>query len=128
MFKFKVFFPLIIYGVILVLVVLKIEPPKNFASISFPQAILFFLPLFLFLFFFINLLVHFFLWSVVLSLEIIILLILQALGFLNPLTLILNLAAVILLLKSLKRPKRFHLKNLSYSAKIPKLTKLKRQR
>lgn len=126
--KIKKLFPVFLFGLIFTLVIWQVQPPKHLISINFFQIILFFVPLFLFLLFLINLFVQFLVWSMVISLGLIFLLILKALGSLNPVTLILILTAAGLFLKSFKKPKKFGLKNLSYSAKIPRLTKLKRQR
>lgn len=124
----KKLFPVFLSGLILVLVIWQIQPPKHLISINFSQTILFFVPLFLFLFFLINLILNFLLWNAVISLGLILLLTLKALGFLNPITFVLTLTAIGFFLKSYKRPKRFGLRNLFYSAKIPKLSRLKKQR
>lgn len=114
--------PILVLGVFLVGVIRQISPPQTFTQASMFQLLIFFIPLFLFLFFTVNAIIRFFLFSLILSFGLILIFVFRALDFLNPLTLIVIIVAIFLILRSLSRPhKKF------YQAKIPRLSKLAKQ-
>lgn len=106
MLKFKKIWPAVFWGIILGLVIFKVPPPATFTIAYFPQLLLFFAPLFLFFVFSINLIFTSLLWSIVISLGLIAIFILQALGFLNPITLTLTLVTILFSLSNSNRGKR----------------------
>lgn len=120
---FKRLLPVLLLGLILGLVIWQTPPPASLTSASVLQLTLFLTPLFLLLTFLVDHFLRFFLRSLVVSLGLVILLVLKALDSLNIASLIMTVLAVVLIIKSLKKPKK-----LNYSAKIPKLTSLKKQR
>jgi len=120
---FKKFLPVLIFGGIFAWVIFQVEPPKPVAEGNILSPILFFLSLFFFLTFFLNLFFQLFLRSLILSSGIIILLILQALNFLNPGSFILVVILTIVILKSFSKRKGFF-----YQTRIPKLSKLAKQK
>ncbi len=111
------------FGGIFGLIVYQTEPPKSFETASYFQIIAFFLPLFLFLFFLLNLFIQFIIRSFIISLGIILLLIIKTLDIFNPAVIILIILSVILLAKTFKKPQRKF-----YQTKIPKISKLAKQR
>lgn len=119
----KKILPICITSFILGLVIWYINPPKSITSASILQFILFFIPLVLLLTSLVNLCSKFFLQSLVVSLGLTILLILIALDSLNLASFILTSASVILIAKSLRKPKK-----INYPFKIPKLKSLKKQK
>lgn len=120
---FKKILPVIFFGTIVVLVAWLTPPPKSFTQASLFQLVEFFLPLLLFLTFLLNLYFKFFLKSLIFSVGSVILLILQGLAALNIISALLTTIAIFLITKSLKKPV-----SSSYQSKIPKLSRLSRQK
>ena len=115
---FKKNLPLVFLGIILILVVWQVEPPKSLTSASLIQIIVFFLPFWLFLTFLINLFLKFLLRSLIISLGLTILLSLEALNFI---TIPIVILATVLTTLAFKKPKNLK------SVNIPSL-KLRKQR
>lgn len=114
--------PVLFFGTIFALVINQVTPPSSFTDLSFWQIPAFFLPLFFLLAFLLNSFLNFFLKSTVISLGIVILFILKGLDTLNPVSVTLTGIAVVLVVRSLRKPKgRLPQSN------IPKLSHLKRQ-
>lgn len=120
---FKQIVPVLILGGILGLVIWQVQPPRSLATASIFQLLVFFLPFFLFLAFLINLYFQFILRSLLISLGITLLLILKSLNSLNIITVIIIVLAIILIFKSFKKPQKGF-----YQTKIPKLSRLQKQR
>lgn len=118
----KKFVPVTLFAVILSWVIWQVEPPKSLTNATITHIIIFFLPLFFLLIFLTNLILRFYLKSLVLSFGIVLIFILQALAALNPVSFFLVSLAVILLIKSFKKPA-----SKNYQAKIPQLARLKKQ-
>lgn len=117
----KKLLPVLLFGIILGLVILNITPPDSLTSASPWQIIIFFLPLFLFLTFLINILFGFLLRSLIISLGILLLLVLKSLDSLNLVSVLITLIAVGLLIKSLRNSS-------SSQSKIPNLSHLSKQK
>lgn len=114
----KKIIPTLIFGVIFILVILNITPPQTFTTATIFQILLFFIPLLFFLTSALNLVFNFYLKSFVVSLGIILLLVLKALDFINILTIGITILAIVLLIKSFKKP-------IFKIYKLPKLPKLR---
>lgn len=120
---FKKLLPVLISAAIFSLVIWQVQPPKTFTTVTSAQIALFFLPLFLFLLTIFNLIFNFYLRSFVITLGVVLLFILKALDILNIITAGVLILAIILIVKSLKRPQKTF-----YQSKIPKLLKLSKQK
>ncbi len=114
-----------IFWGIFIYVVLQIPYPNSFTQATPLQLLSFFTSLFLAITFTLNVFLTFLLLSIILALGIIFLLILKALDSLNLVTAILTLIAIGLLISYFRKAKG---KNLTRSAKIPKLTSLRRRK
>jgi hypothetical protein len=82
----KKFLPILIFGLLFVNVIYFAKPPQTLTSGTFIQLLLFFIPLFLFLIFLLNIIFRFFIRSFIFSLGIILILIFKSLEMLNILT------------------------------------------
>lgn len=123
MFLVKKIGPILFLILILAFVIYQTQPPKSLSQASFLQITSFFLPLFLLLLYFFNLFFKFLIRSLIISLALIIFLILQALSFLNIITLPLIIFITVFLFIKIKKPNKFN-----YQTKIPKLSHLSKQR
>lgn len=113
--------PVFISGIIFGVIVYFTTPPQTLTSATFMQLLLFFIPLFLFLMFLLNIIFQFFIRSFIISLGIILLLIFQSLGMLNILTGLLIMIASLFITISFKKSSN------TQQSKIQSL-KLKKQR
>ena len=114
--------PIFLSAVTLGLVIWQVTPPESLKNASARQLATFFIPIFTFLTFLLNLYFRFFLKSAVTSLCFILFLILQGSDRLNVFTIIFVLTLLGLTIKYLKKPN-----NSSYQTKIPRLSRLQRQ-
>lgn len=110
-------------AILLCFVIWNIEPPISFTSATPLQLIYFFLPAFLFLTAAANIVFDFWLKSIIFGLGITILLIFKALGVFNIASVILTIIATVLIIYSLKKPK----KNLLKHGELVHLSRLKKQ-
>src|SRR3989344_3894955 len=106
-------------------VVLQVSYPNSLTQSSIFQLLSFFIPLFLALFFTINIFLRFIFFSALISLGVIFLLFLKALDSLNFISAGLTIIAVSLLLSYFKKSSNI---SLTYLKKIPKLTSLHRRK
>ncbi|MDD2822637.1 MAG: hypothetical protein PHQ59_01015 [Candidatus Daviesbacteria bacterium] len=79
----KKILPILIFGGVFVIIVYFTKPPQSLTSANFIQLLLFFIPLFLFLIFLLNIFFKFYIRSFILSLGIILMIIFKSLGMLN---------------------------------------------
>lgn len=114
--------PLLFFGSIFFLVVYFIEPTKDITQLSIIKDLAFFLPLLIFLTYLLKLFIKSSLCCLVISLSLVLLLTLKALNNLNLVSAALTTLGTFLILKSIKKN---HAP--SYSTKLPKLSKLKKQ-
>ncbi len=119
---FRKFIPVLVFGLILSLVIYFVEAPKQFSQLSFFKGLLFFTPLFLFLISINNIIFRSLARSVVVTVGIIMGLVLQGVGKLNPLSGILLIITITFIVRFLKRKEA-----IKYPTKIPKLLKLQKQ-
>lgn len=133
MFTLQKVLPIFFFGLVFGLIVWQVSPPQNLADNPF-ILLIFLFPLVLFFIFLFNLFFQSYLKSIVLSLGVIILLILQAINFLNIFSLITVLALTIIIFKILigypQKKSGFVRKRgfkTSPQVKIPKLSHLEKQ-
>lgn len=117
---FKKLIPIIFFAGVFALVLWQTQPPKSLTSATISQILLFFISLFLFLIFLLNIYFQFLIRSFVISLGVVLLLIFKSLDMLNFVSVILIIAATAFLVVSFKKPKQFQ------QAKIQSL-KLRKQ-
>ncbi|MFH0937648.1 MAG: hypothetical protein V1808_05160 [Candidatus Daviesbacteria bacterium] len=120
--KFWPVLPTLLFGLIFIYVLFQIQPPLSLTTASFSHVAFFFIPLFFLITFILNILFQFLIRSLVLSFGLILILVFQSLGALNILSLTLVILATILIAKSFKKPQK------GYQTKIPKVSKLAKQK
>jgi hypothetical protein len=115
---------IIIPGLCLILWILtlwQMSPPTSLTSATPLQIFAFFGPLFLMLLFSLNFIFKFWLKSLIISFEIILLLVFQGLRFLNPFVFLIVAGTILVTLKFIKKQKKFT--PLKVTPKIHKLSK-----
>lgn len=114
--------PGLVSGLILLIVIIQVPPPESLSQASPFQLVIFFLPFIALLTFLANLLFSYLPRSLVFSLGLSALLILQSLGLLNLPILVIIFLAAFLLLRVIKKPHSV------YIPKILQTSQLKKQR
>lgn len=120
--KLKQFIPVCFSGILLSLVIWQVQPPQTLTQASPLQLIAFFIPLFLLISSTIFVIFQSIPLGIISGLIVILLLALKSLDLLNIITFIVILVAILFITKALKKDKK-----VSYQAKIPKISQLKRQ-
>jgi hypothetical protein len=119
----KKLIPLVVSLLMLMAVAIYVTPPKTLNDASISQLLLFFVPLLLLLISATNLLFNFWPHSIITGSGLTVLILLYGLDQFNPLYVIAIIAAVILMFRLIKKPR-----SLAYQPRIPKLSRLEKQR
>lgn len=117
--------PAIFFGIIFIITIFAIPYPDSLAQANLSQIVPFFASLFLILIFILNIFLKNIFLSLSISLGLVFLLVLNALDSLNILTGTLTIVATSLLISYFWKAKS---RSLTNGSKIPKLTKLRRQK
>ncbi|MBI2022731.1 hypothetical protein HYS97_02700 [Candidatus Daviesbacteria bacterium] len=119
-----------VFGIVFFCVIFFVNPPKSWTQASYFQILIFFIPLLLFFTFFVNIFLNYLPRSFAISIGLLIIVVLQALGQLNYLYLIFIAFAISLLVWFIpkSRAKKKFPQSSNKFEKIPKLSSFRRKR